>query len=335
MTKHKRKQTSPKGNQNKIQVVDNMTENTNINKSLETTGNTSQPQNLLPMGFQPFSPMSPPFNYYMHGQEEPAWAKKLIDKIEQVGKDFSKLEERFNKKLEGIEKSITFMSSEFDDFKTNISKLQNEMESLKNENRQLKEEIYNNTDAILDSKCRSMRDNLLIHGIDENKNEECEETVRNFLETKLGIDTKCVEIERSHRIGKYQKEKKRPIVTKFLRFKDKENIKRCSYKLKGTAFGVSDQFPKEINEKRSILRKVEKDEKANGRPAFLSVDRLYTPGWCFFVKDGKVNKVPSKRPVHPQRHVNNEGFKGPTQNHQENSISQVIEGAHSVLHANH
>ena len=62
-------------------------------------------------------------------------------------------------------------------------------------------------------------------------------------------DAKQIEIERSHRLGGFQKEKKRPIVTKFLKFKDKENIKKASYKLKGTTFGTSDQFPNEINEK--------------------------------------------------------------------------------------
>ena len=331
MTKRKRKQTSPLGNQNKYKAVDDMADN---NTTTAAAGNSQQFQNMYPMGYQAFPPMSPPFNYYINGQEEPIWAKKLMQKIDQIGKDFSDLEGRINKKLEGIERSMNFMNAEVEEFRSNISKVQKEVESLKKENRLLKEEIDSNKDSITDIKCRSMRSNLLIHGIDEEKNEDCEQRVRNLLENNLGIDPKNIEIERSHRLGKYQKEKKRPIVTKFLKFKDKENIKKAGFKLKGTPFGISDQFPKEINDRRTILRKIEKEEKTKGRPAFLAVDRLYTPGWCYFVKEGKVNRVPSKRPVHPQRNENTETPQGSRQQDEETSISQVIGGAHEILHDN-
>ena len=327
MTKRKRKQTSPLGNQSKYKAVDDMAEKADNNTTTAAAGNAHQFQNMYHMGLQAFPPMSPPFNYYMNGQEEPIWAKKLIQKMDQIGSEFSNLEERINKKLEGIEKSMNFINAEFEEFKSNITKVQKDVESLKEENRILK-------DSITDNQCRSMRSNLLIHGIDEEKNENCEEKVRNFIENNLGIDAKQIEIERSHRLGGFQKEKKRPIVTKFLKFKDKENIKKASYKLKGTTFGTSDQFPNEINEKRKILKKIEKEEKTKGRPAFLSVDRLYTPGWCYFVKEGKVNRVTSKRPVHPQRNEKGESPKGPRQDDKEASISQVIEGAHDVLHNN-
>ena len=146
-----------------------------------------------------------------------------------------------------------------------------------------------------------MRNNMLIHGLPEMKEENCEETVRNFLQSKLEIDAKNIEIERSHRIGKFRPDKQRPIVSRFLRYKDKEAIKKKSFKLKGTSFGLSDQFPKEITEKRTLLRTIEREEKSKGNPTFLHIDKLFTPGWCHFVKNGKVLKTPSNRHVYPPR----------------------------------
>ena len=148
---------------------------------------------------------------------------------------------------------------------------------------------------------RSMRNNLLVHGLCEEKNEDCENKIRSFL--KLNLDYhKEVDIERCHRLGPYKKDKTRPIVTKFLRFPDKEEIKKSSHKLRGQPLYLSDQFPKEIQEKRKILRKIEKSLKENKEDCFLSVDRLYTDGFVYVVEEGITKKFPSTRKVFPSRH---------------------------------
>ena len=53
-------------------------------------------------------------------------------------------------------------------------------------------------------------------------------------------------------IGKRQPNKTSPIVVKFNFHQDKENVRKQAKQLKGTNFGTSEQFPREINEKTKI-----------------------------------------------------------------------------------
>ena len=314
----KRKQTSPKGNNSKLQATDMNTQSqseTQQAAQLAQANTLAQLQQMFPPGFQPFTPTNPPVQYFS-SHEEPQWAKKIIEKIT------------------NIENSMAFISNEFDKFRNEITNIQEEVCLVKEENRRLVVEIENIKESIIENKSQSMRNNLLLHGIKESRDENCEETVRNFIQNQLNIDTKDIEIERSHRIGRFQKDKQRPIVSRFLRFKDKETIKKSSFKLKGSPFGLSDQYPKEINERRTLLRAVEKHEKSQGRPAFLQVDKLFTPGWCHFVRNGKVEKVVSKRPVyHPRRLNDDDTSLRPTRHIEPGiSFSQVLTGANEVLH---
>ena len=69
-------------------------------------------------------------------------------------------------------------------------------------------------------------------------------------------------IERAHRLGEKRDDgKPRPIVAKFLRYQDKEYIRKSAYLLKGTKIGIAEQFPKEIAEARKKLYPVMKKSK--------------------------------------------------------------------------
>ena len=313
----KRKHNSPKGNNSKAQAVDMSQSADQTNQAVQAAhANTlAHLQHMFPPGFQPFTPTSPPFQPYQNTQE-PQWAKNLMQK------------------MESIERSMNFISEEFEKFRNNISNIQKDVIQIKEENKTLRNEIEIIKDQIIDNKSHSMRNNLLIYGFPEARGENCEETVRNFLKAKLDIDTSKIEIERSHRFGKFKHDKQRPIVSRFLRFKDKEAIKKNSFKLKGTNFGVSDQYPKEVNEKRTMLRTIEKEEKSKGTPTFLHIDKLFTPGWCHFVKNGKVQKTPSNRPVYPPRRpIHDEKSQASSRTSDPNiSVSQVLTGANQVLH---
>ena len=91
----------------------------------------------------------------------------------------------------------------------------------------------------LTKKCRSMRDNLVLHNIEETRGENVEGVARRFIEQQMKVDTSHMEIMRCHRLGP-QRGKDRPIVANFLKHTDKESIRRSSSVLKSTKFGVSD-----------------------------------------------------------------------------------------------
>lgn len=87
-------------------------------------------------------------------------------------------------------------------------------------------------------------------------------------------------MERAHRLGKRNAngEKPRPIIAKFSFYKNKELVLSNARSLAGTAFGISQDFPREIVEIRRGLVRVLKDAKKEGRDAKLVYDKLYING---------------------------------------------------------
>lgn len=160
---------------------------------------------------------------------------------------------------------------------TTVEALTREMDLVKQQNKLFKE-------TLLDLQTRSMRDNLIFAGLHENKQENAEDVIKDFLKThlKLPPDTvKTITFHRAHRIGQQTNKGPRPIVVKFEHFKDKELIKSRGKELKGTVFGLNDQFPKEIQERRKILYPILKDSRKNNKRAHLVVDKLYIEGQLY------------------------------------------------------
>ena len=124
---------------------------------------------------------------------------------------------------------------------------------------------------------RSMRDNLIFSNIpEEGINEDPEKQVRELISKTLLIKDD-VPFERAHRMGRFTQDRTRPIVVKFSRFKDKMNVLRNAFKLKGSKVGINEQFPAEINERRKLLLPILKQEKSKGNPARLVIDAVITP----------------------------------------------------------
>ena len=126
-----------------------------------------------------------------------------------------------------------------------------------------------------------MRDNLIFTGLPEKTEEEPEKTVKNFMCEHLKIPENTVNeisFHRVHRIGRKLNAYPRPIVAKFERYKQKELVRSRGRELKDTKFGLSDQFPKEIQERRKVLFQIRKEYRKKGIRAIVSVDRLYLDG---------------------------------------------------------
>ena len=95
----------------------------------------------------------------------------------------------------------------------------------------------------LDARCRSMKYNLLFHGIaeaDEGVVEDSEAVLTDFIKTNLSIEDEF-EMANVHRIGKRDDPHRkpgrpRPIIGKFLHYKDLTNVKRSAKLLKGTNY---------------------------------------------------------------------------------------------------
>ncbi|XP_052225400.1 uncharacterized protein LOC127840939 [Dreissena polymorpha] len=133
---------------------------------------------------------------------------------------------------------------------------------------------------------QSMRNNLIFSGINESSSEKPDDTERllcSFIVENLQIpqdDAKCINLERVHRIGVRQSgnQPPRPIVAKFSLFKDRESVRKSSWNLKGTNYYVSEQFPKDVADRRRSLMPAFRKARADGKKAWLSYDKLYIDG---------------------------------------------------------
>ncbi|XP_052818029.1 uncharacterized protein LOC128244052 [Mya arenaria] len=130
---------------------------------------------------------------------------------------------------------------------------------------------------IQDLRCRSMRDNLLFHKLSEEKDENCEEKILQFIQEKLKTEnaSQQIRLQRAHRIGPYNPEKTRPIVAKFANFPDREKVRRAAKELKGTIYGISEQFPREVVEQRRKLIPIMLQARKDGKEAYIKVDKLF------------------------------------------------------------
>ena len=95
----------------------------------------------------------------------------------------------------------------------------------------------------------------------------------------------ATKIDRAHRVGKYNREKKRPVIVKFNFFQDKLSIKeRVKGKREEISVRVSDQFPKCIQE-IPILIQAKSEEKS----AYTSFNKLYIHGEIYRVSGVQVS----------------------------------------------
>lgn len=130
----------------------------------------------------------------------------------------------------------------------------------------------------------SRRENLKFENIIEEgpDKEDTESVLRTFLETELGYkDAATVEIQRVHRLGKRKEDKPRPIIARFLRYKNCEEILALGSQLRGSTFKMYQDLPYEIVARRKRQMDTFKKARRDNIPASFSkaqLDKLFIRG---------------------------------------------------------
>ncbi|KAK3105321.1 hypothetical protein FSP39_022501 [Pinctada imbricata] len=210
-----------------------------------------------------------------------------------------------------FDKSLRFMSDKFDDFTTKIQdvgliqklradcddiqkkikdvdKIEKlEKESLRQEDtikhlRQsvsdLKDEKEKLNEKVVDLKWRSMKNNLLFFGIPgETKYEDTEGKLRYFLYNELGIERQ-VQFGNVHRFGRFTHGKDRPIVARFVYNDERSLVLENAFKLRNSHFGIREQFPPEMEDKRKDLYPIAQHFRGCGDRVKLVRDKLFVNG---------------------------------------------------------
>lgn len=136
-------------------------------------------------------------------------------------------------------------------------------------------EIKKLREDILDLKCRSMKNNLIFTGLHRVPNENTEDLLRCFLYNELGIDYK-IEFGNVHRFKTRGGDNRRaPIVARFLYHVDLEHVLSIANRLKGTQYGIREQFPQEMENRRKPLYPVMRRARQERRQVTLVRDKLY------------------------------------------------------------
>ena len=109
------------------------------------------------------------------------------------------------------------------------------------------------------------------------KDENCETKIQDFIHYELGINYR-VAFGNIHRFGKPGLNGTHPIVVRFIYRRELEHVISQAYRLKGKPYGISEQFPPEIENKRKELYPIMRDAKREGKKVKLVRDKLYING---------------------------------------------------------
>jgi len=175
---------------------------------------------------------------------------------------------------------------------------------------------------------RSMRDNLVFFNIPEETTGEEEDTkavLREFLteEMKVGEeDMEKIEFDRVHRSGPKLPDQHRIIVAKFNPGYGKDIVLKHGKNLdKAKRFGVNEQLPKELEQRKKQLRPQFKEARNNNKKPKWILDKLVIDNKIIKVEKDKVRdintnttKVAAAMTIKhaPFMEHNKESFRGPT-----------------------
>lgn len=172
-------------------------------------------------------------------------------------------------KVDAILKTVVKTDSCLNQLKVDIS-------NLRIENTELKETISSMEEKIRTIEMNAAKNNLVFYGLSGEANNRVppEDIIMRFVKEKLGVILSTNDITGTFFLGN-SNNIKRPILVKLINFNTKQSILRNAFKLKGSAFSISEYFPTHIQEKRRKLIPYFHQAKEAGRSAFLKFDILY------------------------------------------------------------
>ena len=321
--KRKKSQNSPK---NQSESPEQKRQSVNMFSSQQNnSNNSSQPSAAQPNGFfqtfsqpgvgmpygQPFysSPPPPPMGSPGPGSgPSQDILSKILTRLDTMDKKLGQLDtiqisvnkitdqvNTMNTKISGLETKMKTIedSREFDS--KSLDLLQAKQKQIDSIMLKMQKLEVDQKEKLLDLQCREMRDNLLFYNFKEEKDEtdqHCIEKLYRLMENELAIqNARDIQFHRVHKLGRFNRNKTRPIVAKFAFYPDRERVRGAAKNLEGTDFSIGQQFPKEIQDRRRLLVPMMKKAKQEGKVAYISVDKLYIDGTQYVVKSDPIEPV--------------------------------------------
>ncbi|XP_075731736.1 uncharacterized protein LOC119163627 [Rhipicephalus microplus] len=162
--------------------------------------------------------------------------------------------------LGNTDKTIGELNKRLSDLESHYQSLvplRKEIEVLRVNTEQTSCRIFALEARIDDAENRSRRNNLIFYGIpDPSASEtfsESERLVMNLCRDNLQVHLEPRDIERAHRLGRHSPERSRPIIVKIALHKTKTAILSNGRKLKGTSYGIGEDFSRSVQNARKQL----------------------------------------------------------------------------------
>jgi hypothetical protein len=198
--------------------------------------------------------------------------------------DTMRLENKQN--FASISQQIQIITTEITELKTDVTDLKLSLDFVDNEVRVIKDEtvpelrskLMSEIEALrkqrLEAELYSKKSNLLIYGIQQRGDEDCESVIRNFLKVELKHErAETMLFANCHRLPSKRGNQAHPdpIIVKFIQMKDRDSVLRLAYRLKNSTskFGISPHLPKEMQQRRQQLLPIKKQATAAGKKAVL------------------------------------------------------------------
>lgn len=216
-------------------------------------------------------------------EQQKIFYRELLEQQERSYKNFlSIMIEGHNKRLDelsreisGLRESLHYTQKEVDELSAKNKQSSTKLSNLASDISMTRENINSALPRMVYLEGQSRRNNIVIDGIQESGYEswaDSEAKVRKLLSEKLNITG--IELERVHRTGRSVGERARPIVAKFLRFKDKVRVMEKAKDLKGTNVYINEDYSDAVRKKRKELIPAMKAARERGEIAFLRYDKL-------------------------------------------------------------
>ncbi|XP_022823317.1 uncharacterized protein LOC111354205 [Spodoptera litura] len=157
-----------------------------------------------------------------------------------------------------------------------MSRMDDKLMPILEENKFLKQKIETQEKEIEYLKREKRNNNIIIFGVDEKEGTAMEliNSIKNILKRDVNIDMDENAINKIYRLGKITKEsnKPRPVLCSFVNEWRKNEIMRKKKDLK--EIYITEDYPREVLEKRKALQVKLLEERKKGKIAFLKYDKL-------------------------------------------------------------
>ena len=200
-----------------------------------------------------------------------------VNRVHVNNKELEVSEQRLSNLYDGVKDACDKHKSDITQVKKSITTVDNNSSAIRTELETLRKKREELKAAITNLQCRSMKNNFIFRGLAESSNKNTEHVLRYFILQDLGIECD-IEFGNVHRFGKRRDGNARPIVARFLFYQDLAMVKSKAYRLKNKPYGINEQFPAVIEEKRKMFYPVAKSFRLAGHRTKLVCDKLFVDG---------------------------------------------------------